>query len=104
MVVWDDMKPAQPLSIYDRGIEMGAIDEASKFQAQVAYRLGDMVAPSLPEREALMAMVTELASAIRERRPALTDGQAGLRVIELLDAATRSLDAGGTSIPVGKAL
>ncbi len=97
MVVWDDLNPSQLISIYDRGVELrepAAGDD--RYQAQIAYRLGDMVAPSLRESEPLQGVVTEFASAIREHRPALTDGRAGLRVLELLEAASRSLDAGGT--------
>jgi hypothetical protein len=59
-----------------------------------------MVAPSLPEREALAGVVTELADAITERRPARTDGAAGLRVLELLECADRSMQAGGRSVTV----
>jgi predicted dehydrogenase len=95
------MKPAQLLSIYDRGVELGSADNEDEHQAQIAYRLGDMVAPSLREREPLMGVVTELAAAIREGRPALTDGRAGLRVIELLDGASRSLERGGSLVDVG---
>jgi predicted dehydrogenase len=98
MVVWDDLNPAQLISIYDRGVELREPtgDDDDRYQAQIAYRLGDMVAPSLRESEPLQGVVTEFAAAVRERRPALTDGRAGLRVLELLEAASRSVTAGGT--------
>ena len=54
-----------------------------------------MVAPTLPEGEALQGVVAELAASIREGRAPLTDGRAGLRVLELLEAASRSLETGG---------
>ena len=40
-------------------------------------------------------MVQEFAEAITTRRPPRTDGRAGLRVLEVLDAASRSLGARG---------
>jgi hypothetical protein len=39
-------------------------------------------------------MATEFAASIRERRSARTDGLAGLRVLSVLEAASRSLDSG----------
>ena len=100
MIVWDDVNPAQLLSIYDRGVELTEPDGDARHQAQIAYRLGDMVAPSLPEREPLQAVVAEFRDAIDQGRPALTDGRSGLRVLELLDAAARSLDLGGAFVDV----
>jgi hypothetical protein len=64
----------------------------------VSYRSGDMVAPALTEREALRTMVDEYARAITTGTPALTDGRSGLRVLEILQAASRSLAEGGTMI------
>ncbi|WP_245627346.1 Gfo/Idh/MocA family protein [Kribbia dieselivorans] len=98
-LVWDDQNPQQRLSIYDRGIDVDltarTADMSDRRAAGVSYRLGDMYAPALPEREALAAMVTEFAAAISEQRPPLTDGLGGRRVLSVLEAATRSLDGGG---------
>jgi predicted dehydrogenase len=101
MVLWDDLDPGAPLSIYDKGVELrlpkGA--EAPR-EAIVAYRVGDMLAPALPEIEPLSAVVSEFAASIREEREPLTDGRSGLRVLGLLEAATASLAAGGASVPI----
>jgi predicted dehydrogenase len=100
-VVWDDMNPSQRLAVYDRGVDrkasadLGADDRA---QTMISYRTGDMVAPALPEREALRAMMAEFAAAITEGRPAATDGHAGLRVMTLLEAAGRSLALDGAFV------
>lgn len=98
-LVWDDLNPQQRLSVYDRGVDLDLTsrsdDLASRTAAGVSYRLGDMFAPSLPEREALGTMVAEFAAAIEEGRPALTDGAAGLRVLRVLESASQSLAADG---------
>ncbi|PXA65708.1 Gfo/Idh/MocA family protein [Cryobacterium arcticum] len=96
-LVWDDLNPQQRLSVYDRGVDLGlqVLDGADRRTATVSYRLGDTWSPALPETEALAAMVTEFAAAIREGRTARTDGGAGLRVLGILEAASRSLDSGG---------
>jgi predicted dehydrogenase len=70
----------------------------------VSYRSGDMVSPALVEAEALQNAVAEFASAIRGHRAPLTDGLAGLRVLRLLAAASRSLAAGGVLVTPGDPL
>jgi len=66
----------------------------------VSYRSGDMVAPALPEREALRSVMTEFAASIREHRAPLTDGRSGLRVLSILEAASVSLDYRGSAVPI----
>ncbi|MDQ3932900.1 MAG: Gfo/Idh/MocA family oxidoreductase [Actinomycetota bacterium] len=98
-LVWDDLAPSQRLSLYDRGVDVtGAADSQLRREALVSYRLGDMVAPALPEQEALGGVIKEFAAAIYAGRPPLTDGASGLRVLEVLEAGRRSLQSGGAFI------
>lgn len=103
-ILWDDLNPTARLAVYDRGVDLTPPDQLTediRHRALVAYRVGDMVAPALQEHEALRAVMAEFAASISEGRRPLTDGRAGARVLELLHAATRSLDAGGLLVPVG---
>jgi len=98
-VVWDDLNPTQRLSLYDRGVDVADATEPDARRKQlIAYRLGDMVAPALTEVEALTSVMVEFAAAIREGRAPLTDGEAGLRILEILEAASSSAAAQGTSV------
>ena len=102
-VVWDDTNPTQRLSIYDRGVDKAdpqTLPDDKRTQAIVSYRSGDMVAPALPEKEALRTMMAEFAASIAEGRRPLTDGRSGLRVLSLLEAASASLAHGGAFMPV----
>jgi predicted dehydrogenase len=102
-VVWDDLNPSQRLAIYDRGVDRtdpAKVGEEVRKQAMVSYRIGDMVAPALPEVEALHGVMAELAASITQARAPLTDGRAGLRVLALLEAAAGSLHGGGSFVPV----
>ncbi|WP_425956186.1 Gfo/Idh/MocA family protein [Xylanimonas sp. McL0601] len=101
-LVWDDLNPQQRLSVYDRGVDLRtqAADSLERKQATVSYRLGDTWSPALKEQEALGAMVGELATAIHEDRAPVTDGAAGLRVLSILEAASRSLEVGGDACVV----
>jgi predicted dehydrogenase len=102
-IVWDDTNPAARLAVHDRGVDTlhaGSVPDDTRRQALVSYRTGDTLIPALPEQEALMSVMAEFSGAIRDGRPALTDGQAGLRVLRLLEAASRSVDSGGARIPL----
>lgn len=102
-LVWDDLNPQQRISVYDRGVELGRqrTPEAAEVKAAaISYRLGDTWSPALPEYEPLSMMVGEFAASIREGRSARTDGRAALRVLSVLEAASRSLAHGGRRSPV----
>ncbi len=95
MVVWDDLQPSQRLSVFDTGVDLSGSEEDRRRELQVAYRTGTIVSPALAEVEALSNVVTEFVASIREARAPATDGRAGLRVLELLEAARTSLATGG---------
>jgi predicted dehydrogenase len=66
-LVWDDLHPAQRLSVYDRGVDLADPAELAPEErraALVSYRSGDVVAPALEEGEALAGVVAEWAAAI----------------------------------------
>jgi predicted dehydrogenase len=102
-LVWDDLNPSQRISVYDRGVDLAdpsELDADDRRQAIVSYRSGDMVAPALPEREALQGVMAEFADCIRTGRASRTDGRAGLRVLDVLEAASRSLEFHGSVVPL----
>jgi predicted dehydrogenase len=102
-LVWDDLNPGQRLSIFDRGVDIipsEDLESDERRQAMISYRTGDMIAPALPEWEGLHLVTKEFAAAIRDRRPPLTDGDSGLRVLDLLEAASASLEFQGSIVPL----
>jgi predicted dehydrogenase len=101
-LVWDDLNPQQPVSVYDRGVDLVGQSTAGtdRSDATISYRLGDTWAPALPEHEALGQMVAEFASSIWHHRPARTSGTSGLRVLSVLEAVSRSLSGDGASVAV----
>jgi predicted dehydrogenase len=102
-LVWDDLNPSQRVSVYDRGVDLADpawLDPDGRRQATVSYRSGDMVAPALPEREALQGVMTEFAECVRTGRDSVTDGGSGLRVLDILEAASHSLEFRGAVVPL----
>jgi predicted dehydrogenase/acyl carrier protein len=104
-IVWDDTNLSAPLMVHGRGVDRvpaGSLALDDRRQALISYRASDTHVLALPEQEALRSVLSEFASAIRDRRSPLTSARAGIRVHELLEAASRSADNGGMRIPVSK--
>lgn len=100
MLVWNDVDPSEKIKIYDKGIEIQNESQEEKRELLISYRSGDMLAPRVDHTEALALVVKEFADCIQESRPSLTDGEAGLRVLRVLDAAERSIKADGANVRI----
>jgi len=90
MIVYDDLEPSEKVKVYDKGITVGNNAE-SLYKLFVGYRTGDMWAPQLEMTEALKTEALHFVRCIEDRVPVTTDGEAGLRVVRILEAATQSL-------------
>ena len=96
MILYDDIEPTEKVRVYDKGVTANRIgDREADYQTLVSYRTGDVWAPKLDATEALHHVVAEFLDSIRGRRKPLTDGEAGLRVVRILEAAQESLKQGG---------
>ena len=96
MLVFDDMENSEKIKVYDSGIEM--TEKEGIYNALVQYRIGDMYAPKLLSTEALTLGVEEFLNSIREKRQPLTNGNDGFKVVQILEAAERSIKAKGKII------
>jgi len=95
MMVYDDLQPSEKLRIYDKGItvEQPQSDE-ERYQNLVGYRVGDMLAPVCDNTEALKVEVAHFVDCILNGKTPISDGRAGLRVVQILEAADKSLISG----------
>jgi predicted dehydrogenase len=98
MIVYDDLEPSEKVKVYDKGVVVNKNPD-SVYQMLISYRTGDMWAPHLDMTEALRTEALHFVRCIEKGERAITDGQAGLRVVRILEAATRSLNRRGE--PVG---
>ena len=96
MVVYDDVEPSEKVKVYDKGITTRS--GADVHQLQIGYRTGDMWAPQLDVSEALHVEGNHFIECIGRGVPTLTDGRAGLRVVQILEAASRSMRERGRTI------
>jgi predicted dehydrogenase len=99
MVVYDDLEASEKVKVYDRGISVNPGPE-NVYQMLVGYRTGDMWAPQIAVREALHAEAAHFVECVAGSKTPVTDGQAGLRVVRLLEAATQSMFRQGNTVSV----
>ena len=97
MLVWNDLEADEKLRIYDKGVSMST-NPSNLHQLLVSYRSGDMWAPQVEQVEALRAETAYFIKCIEENTKPFNDGEAGLRVVRILEAADRSIRSRGEAI------
>jgi len=102
MILYDDIEPTEKVRVYDKGVTTNRnTDREANYQTLISYRTGDVWAPKLDATEALHYVVAEFIDSIRGRRHPMTDGESGLRVVRLLEAAQTSIKCGGQFVEIG---
>jgi len=96
MVVFDDMEPREKLRIYDKGVDRPP--EYGSYGESLAIREGDIFIPKIPNIEPLAAELGHFVRVARGAEPPRAGAEDGVRVVRVLDAATRSLAAGGAPV------
>jgi predicted dehydrogenase len=97
MIVYDDLEPSEKVKVYDKGIMLTTGPEGIH-ESRIAYRTGDMWAPKLSLTEGLRVEAQHFLECIREGRRPISDGQAGFRIVKILEAATLSLAQRGQPV------
>lgn len=100
MAVFDDLDPSEKVKIYDKGVELSKSNRKSVYKSLVQYRIGDMYAPAIDSTEALRIEVDHFVDCIKNNKKPISDGEAGLRVVRILEAATKSLKKGGMKVNI----
>jgi predicted dehydrogenase len=97
MVTYDDLEASEKIKIYDKGVSF--TDDPQKIQEmRVGYRTGDMWAPKLAVTEALRIEGEQFVQGVIHAKRTQTDGQLGLRVVQLIEAACASMRAKGKTV------
>jgi predicted dehydrogenase len=103
MLVWDDLNPDEKVKIYDCGVDVKSANSGKNnkngiHELLVSYRSGDVYIPKLVGTEALKAEAEYFVQCIEKNQEPFNNGQAGLQVVRLLEAADESLKNGGKKI------
>jgi predicted dehydrogenase len=99
MLVWDDLSSDEKIKIYDRGVDVnGRAGKNGIHSLLVSYRSGDVHIPRLEGIEALRREVDYFVNCLEHDEEPFNNGPAGLQVVQLLEAADRSLKKGGQRV------
>jgi len=96
MLVWNDLQADEKIKIYDKGVSVTS--QEGLYNLLVNYRSGDMWSPQLEQVEALHGELAYFVDCIVNDRTPHNDGAAGLRVVKMLEAATKSLQQRGAEV------
>jgi predicted dehydrogenase len=98
MIVYDDLQPSEKVKVYDRGVSVG--DDPGNVNLRVSYRTGDMWAPNLSVKEALLTEIEHFVDCIAAGATPLSSGGSGLRVVRTLECAAASLAERGRPVEI----
>ena len=99
MILYDDLEPSEKLKVYDKGINVTRGPE-DVYKMLVSYRSGDMWAPRLDNTEALQTEALHFIDCIENNKQPETDGPAGLRMVNMIEAAETSLRDRGRLVEI----
>ncbi len=93
MLLWNDLEADEKIKVYDKGVEIENTEGV--YNLLVSYRSGDMWAPKVDQREALRVEADYFADCITNDVNPINDGEAGLRVVKMLEASNKSVKRKG---------
>lgn len=96
MAVYNDMASEEKLRVYDKGLDHAAdltcdLTAPALHERPVTYRYGSITSPYLQVNEPLSVQDEHFVDCVRGLATPRTDVYNGLRVVEVLEAATTSL-------------
>ncbi len=106
MVIYDDVSADAKIQIYDKGVTKQPTDQSlGEFKSfgefQLLLRAGDVLIPKIDFVEPLKLECQHFVDCIETGKKPITDGREGLRVVQVLEAAQRSLENEGRPEIIG---
>ncbi|MDR3763338.1 MAG: Gfo/Idh/MocA family oxidoreductase [Acidobacteriota bacterium] len=98
MLMWNDLENDEKIKVYDRGVNINTREGV--YDLLVSYRSGDMWAPQVESTEALKLELSYFNECIMQQKVPINDGQAGLRIVRMLQAADESLRGRGAMVRI----
>lgn len=96
MLLFDDMETVSKIKVFDSGVEIKTREDI--YDTLIQYRTGDMFSPAIKNFEALAMECTHFYDCIVNNKETDTNGDSGLYVVKILEAANLSLEKGGCPI------
>ena len=97
MVVFDDSEASEKLRIYNNHAQLPSV---RSYGDSIQVRFGDILIPRVDMTEPLKLECQHFIECVKARTTPLSDGQDGLRVIRILEAAQRSMEHDGVPVRI----
>ena len=97
MIVYDDVDAEAKLRIYDKGVYKHG---SAYGEAQLKIHSGDIYIPKIDMSEPLRNECAHFIECVRDNKCPRTDGENGLRVVRVLEAAQKSLEKNGETVAI----
>src|SRR5439155_6049089 len=97
MAFFNDLETQEPVRIFDKGA-MREPSYESFGEFKLVTRTGDVVSPAIPASEPLKNQCQHFLRSVLPRQPVLSDGNDGLRVVEVVVAINQSIARRGVPI------
>jgi predicted dehydrogenase len=103
MAFFNDLETQEPVRIFDKGaMREPSYETFGEFK--LVTRSGDVVSPAISASEPLKNQCQHFLRAVTSRRPVLSDGNDGLRVVEVVMAINQSIAQRGVPVTLNTAL
>jgi predicted dehydrogenase len=96
MIFYNDLEATEKIKIYDTGFDVKTEEEKTKIL--VDYRVGDIYVPKLDGTEALSALAKDFVQSIIHNQTPRSHAELGLTVVQVLEAAQKSIKERGKEI------
>ncbi len=101
MLVYDDIEPMEKIKIYDKCVNVPPhYDTFAEFH--YSYHYGDIYVPHLKQEEPLKVECQHFLDCINNKIKSDSSGVEGLKVVQILEAASSSLKNGGGRIEIAR--
>jgi predicted dehydrogenase len=103
MITWDDLQPAAPVTIYDKGATAAPVASGYGEHLRISMWDGDMRLPKVAPAEPLVLQNQYFVRAIESGSCQRSDGHFSTGVVKVLEACSASMAQGGTPVEVSSA-
>ncbi|TAE18429.1 MAG: gfo/Idh/MocA family oxidoreductase [Bacteroidetes bacterium] len=96
MISYNDLEATEKIKVYDTGYDLKTEEEKTKIM--VDYRVGDIYVPKLDGTEALSALAKDFVQSILHNQTPRSHAELGLTVVQVLEAAQKSIKQKGQEV------
>lgn len=92
MIVFDDMKTAEKLMVYDKGVNVISGEDVEYDDYVVKTRDGDVLIPYIKQEDALFNSINHFRECILEKKQSISNPTQAIRLQKILEAADEKMN------------